>query len=56
MLQTTEYVDVNQKIEDKIAQMEIRRHFKFTTKQKTWLTEMFLSGMLFGIQYNKGEE
>lgn len=56
MYQCCEFVDVSQKIEDKIASMEIKRRRKFTRKQKIQLAEAFLSGMFFGIQYNRGEE
>lgn len=56
MLQSVEYINVSQKIEDKIAQMETRKRRKFTHTQKENLKEIFLSGMLFGLQYNRGEE
>lgn len=56
MYQCCEFVDVSQKIEDKIASMEMKCRRKFTRKQKIQLAEAFLSGMFFGIQYNKGEE
>lgn len=56
MTQTTEFVNVNQKIADKIGRLEMRNGKKMTDRERAIAEEMFLSGMMFGIQYNGGKE
>lgn len=55
MLQVNEYVNVSDKIDDKIAQIEQRNRRLFTPKERKIAYEMFLSGFFFGQQWN-GEE
>lgn len=55
MLQVNEYVNVSNKIDDKIAQIEQRNRRLFTPKERKIAYEMFLSGFFFGQQWN-GEE
>lgn len=56
MMQFVESVDVTQKIEDKIAQVETRRRRKFSDNEKKIAYELFLSGFLFSQQWNGNEE
>ena len=51
MIQIVDVVDVTQKINDKIGQIEDRRHKKFTSQERDIAYEMFLSGFLFGNQW-----
>ena len=51
MRQVNEYVDVETKISDKIAQVEQNRRRKFTDEEKAVAHEMFMSGFLFGVQW-----
>nr|CAI9751386.1 hypothetical protein DGKKSRWO_DGKKSRWO_CDS_0095 [uncultured phage]CAI9752272.1 hypothetical protein CVNMHQAP_CVNMHQAP_CDS_0095 [uncultured phage] len=55
MLQLNEYVNVNDKIEDKINQIEQRRRIKLTEKERKIAFEMFMSGFLFSQQWNGNE-
>ena len=55
MLQVNEYVNVSDKIDDKIAQIEQKNRRLFTPKERKIAYEMFLSGFFFGQQWN-GEE
>lgn len=56
MIQISEYVDVNQKINDKIAKIEQKTRRKFTEREYKIAYEMFLSGFLFSQQWNGNEE
>ena len=56
MIQTTDFVNVSQKIEDKIGMLEMKNRKKMTDRERAIAEEMFLSGMMFGIQYNGGKE
>ena len=51
MKQVNEYVDVETKIADKIAQIEQNRRRKFTDEEVAIANEMFMSGFLFGVQW-----
>lgn len=55
MLQVNEYVNVSDKIDDKITQIEQRNRRLFTPKERKIAYEMFLSGFFFSQQWN-GEE
>lgn len=55
MYQVNEFVDLNGKVNDKIAQIEQRNRRLFTEREKKIAFEMFLSGFLFSQQWN-GEE
>ena len=55
MLQINEYVNVNDKINDKIAYIEQRNRRKFTPKERKIAYEMFMSGFLFSSQWNGNE-
>lgn len=55
MLQVNESVNVNDKIEDKIAQIEQRNRRLFTPKERKIAYEMFMSGFLFSQQWNGDE-
>lgn len=55
MYQINEFVDLNTKIDDKIAQIEQRNHRLFTPKERKIAHEMFLSGFLFSQQWNGDE-
>lgn len=44
MLQVNEFVNLNDKIEDKIAQIEQKNRRFFTEKERRIAYEMFLSG------------
>lgn len=56
MYQFNEFVDVNAKIDSKIASIEQRRRRKFTDKEREIAIEMFLSGFFFSQQWNGGKE
>lgn len=47
MLQVNEFVNLNDKIEDKIAQIEQKNRRFFTEKERRIAYEMFLSGFFF---------
>lgn len=51
MLQINEFVNVNDKINDKISRIEQRTRRKFTHKERKIAYEMFLSGFLFSSQW-----
>ena len=51
MKQINEYVNVDTKIEDKIAQIEQSRCRKFNDDENKIAREMFMSGFLFGVQW-----
>ena len=55
MLQISEFVNVNDKINDKIAQIEQRNRRMFTEKEKSIAFEMFMSGFLFASQWYGNE-
>lgn len=55
MLQVNEFVNLNDKIEDKIAQIEQKNHRFFTGKERKIAYEMFLSGFFFSQQWNGNE-
>lgn len=55
MYQVNEFVDLNSKVNDKIAQIEQRNRRLFTEREKKIAFEMFLSGFFFSQQWN-GEE
>lgn len=55
MLQVNEFVNLNDKIEDKIAQIEQKNHRFFTEKERKIAYEMFLSGFFFSQQWNGNE-
>lgn len=55
MYQVNEFVDLNSKVNDKIAQIEQRNRRLFTPKERKIAYEMFLSGFFFSQQWN-GEE
>lgn len=55
MLQISEFVNVNDKINDKIAQIEQRNSKMFTEKEKSIAFEMFMSGFLFASQWYGNE-
>jgi hypothetical protein len=55
MYQINESVDLNAKIDDKIAQIEQRNRRLFTPKERKIAYEMFLSGFLFSQQWNGDE-
>ena len=54
MIQIVESVSVATKINDKIMQIEDRRHTKFTQQERNIAYEMFISGFLFGDQWADG--
>lgn len=51
MMQIVESVDTATKINDKIMQIENRRHTKFTPQERKIAYEMFMSGFLFSSQW-----
>ena len=55
MYQVNEFVDLNSKVNDKIAQIEQKNHRLFTEREKKIAFEMFLSGFLFSQQWNGDE-
>lgn len=55
MLQVNEFVNLNDKIEDKIAQIEQKNRRFFTEKERKIAYEMFLSGFFFSQQWNGNE-
>ena len=55
MLQINESVNINDKINDKIAYIEQKNRRKFTEKEKTIAYEMFMSGFLFAAQWYGNE-
>lgn len=55
MYQVNEFVDLNSKVNDKIAQIEQRNRRLFTEREKKIAFEMFLSGFLFSQQWNENE-
>lgn len=55
MYQVNEFVDLNSKVNDKIAQIEQRNRKLFTEREKKIAFEMFLSGFLFSQQWNGDE-
>lgn len=55
MYQVNEFVDLNSKVNDKIAQIEQRNRRLFTEREKKIAFEMFLSGFLFSQQWNGDE-
>lgn len=55
MYQVNEFVDLNSKVNDKIAQIEQRNRRLFTEREKKIAFEMFLSGFLFSQQWNGNE-
>ena len=55
MLQVNEFVNLNSKIDDKIAQIEQKNRRLFTGKERKIAYEMFLSGFLFSQQWNGDE-
>lgn len=55
MLQVNEFVNLNDKIEDKIAQIEQKNCRFFTEKERKIAYEMFLSGFFFSQQWNGNE-
>jgi hypothetical protein len=55
MLQVNEFVNLNDKIEDKIAQIEQKNRRFFTEKERRIAYEMFLSGFFFSQQWNGNE-
>lgn len=55
MYQVNEFVDLNSKVNDKIAQIEQRNRRFFTEREKKIAFEMFLSGFLFSQQWNGNE-
>lgn len=55
MYQVNEFVDLNSKVNDKIAQIEQRNRKLFTEREKKIAFEMFLSGFLFSQQWNGNE-
>ena len=55
MYQVNEFVDLNSKVNDKIAQIEQKNRRLFTEREKKIAFEMFLSGFLFSQQWNGNE-
>ena len=55
MYQVNEFVDLNSKVNDKIAQIEQRNRRLFTEREKKIAFEIFLSGFLFSQQWNGNE-
>lgn len=55
MLQVNEFVNLNDKIKDKIAQIEQKNRRFFTEKERKIAYEMFLSGFFFSQQWNGNE-
>lgn len=55
MYQVNEFVDLNSKVNNKIAQIEQRNRKLFTEREKKIAFEMFLSGFLFSQQWNGNE-
>lgn len=55
MLQVNEFVNLNNKIEDKIAQIEQKNRRFLTEKERKIAYEMFLSGFFFSQQWNGNE-
>ena len=55
MLQVNEFVNVGDKIDDKIAQIEQRNRRLFTPKERQIAYEMFLSGFFFSQQWEGNE-
>ena len=55
MYQVNEFVDLNSKVNDKIAQIEQKNRRLFTEREKKIAFEMFLSGFLFSQQWNGDE-
>lgn len=56
MTQISEYVNVDQKIQDVIADIEQKTNKKFTKREVSIAYRMFLSGFLFSQQWNGNEE